>query len=122
MAHFALVDENNIVQDVLVIPDEQEHRGQEFLANDLGLGGRWLQTSYNTSQGKHLTGKTPLRGNFAGIGYEYSEKLDAFISPKPFDSWILDTEKYGYFAPVEYPTDGKNYRWDEETTSWIPAE
>ena len=73
MAHFAEIDDTNTVIRVLVVPDEQEHRGQEFLANDLGLGGTWLQTSYNNN----------IRGVYAGIGYTYDPDLDIFIAPPP---------------------------------------
>ena len=83
MAHFAEIDHANKVVRVLVVPDEQQHRGQEFLSDDLGLGGTWLQTSYNTSGGVHLAGGTPLRKNYAGIGYTYDPARDAFIGPCP---------------------------------------
>lgn len=73
MAHFAEIDENNIVTQVLVVGDDQEHRGQDFLANELGLGGTWVQTSYNAR----------IRKNYAGIGYTYDAGRDAFIAPKP---------------------------------------
>ena len=73
MAHFAEIDENNIVTRVLVVGDDQEHRGQEFLANDLGLGGFWIQTSYNAR----------IRKNYAGLGYQFDPIRDAFIPPKP---------------------------------------
>jgi hypothetical protein len=73
MAHFAEIDESNIVTRVLVVPDEQEHRGQEFLANDLGLGGFWIQTSYNAR----------IRKNYAGVGYTFDPVRDAFIPPQP---------------------------------------
>lgn len=73
MAHFAEVDSNNIVTRVLVVPDEQEHRGQDFLANELGLGGTWVQTSYNGR----------IRKNYAGISYSYDAARDAFIAPRP---------------------------------------
>jgi hypothetical protein len=118
MAHFAEVDENNIVLRVLVVDDLHESNGQEFLANTLGLGGTWLKTSYNTSAGVHANGGTPFRKNYAGIGYSYDEALDAFIAPKPYPSWILDEETCTYKAPVAYPTDGDMYTWNEETTSW----
>lgn len=108
MAHFAEIDENNIVKQVLVVPDQQEHRGQEYLADDLGLGGRWIQTSYNGS----------IRKRFAGIGMTYDEFRDAFIQPKPFESWFLDELSCSWKAPVEKPTDGKRYIWNEETLSW----
>jgi hypothetical protein len=83
MSHFAQIDNNNIVLQVLVIPDFQEHRGQEYLANDLNLGGVWIQTSYNNR----------IRKNYAGIGYKYDEELDAFIPPKPeIGEWNLNEE------------------------------
>lgn len=82
MAHFAELDDNNIVLRVLVVPDEQEHRGQEFLADDLNLGGRWLQTSYNHR----------IRKNYAGVGYTYDSDRDAFIPPKPGDEFTFDEE------------------------------
>jgi len=82
MAHFAQIDNNNIVLQVLVIPDFQEHRGQEYLANDLNLGGIWKQTSYNNR----------IRKNYAGIGFTYDEIRDAFIPPKPGDNYILNED------------------------------
>jgi hypothetical protein len=119
MAHFSQIDENNYVIQVLVVPDEQEHRGEEFLSVELGLGGRWIQTSYNTHQGQHAYGGTPFRKNFGGIGYQYREDLDAFITPKPYPSWnILNEETGAYQSPIPYPGDGL-YDWDEETLSWV---
>jgi hypothetical protein len=127
MAHFAEIDENNIVTRVLVVGDDQEHRGQEFLADDLDLGGTWLKTSYNTQAGVHTLGGTPFRKNYAGIGYSYDETLDAFIPPKPYASWLLNEETCNWNAPVEMPVEeGKFFVWDEDTTSWVefvpPAE
>lgn len=91
MAHFAEVDSNNIVTRVLVVPDEQEHRGQDFLANDLGLGGTWVQTSYNAR----------IRFNYAGIGYSYDPVRDAFIAPKPecHESVVFDEETCTWSCP-----------------------
>jgi hypothetical protein len=108
MAHFAEVDENNIVTQVLVVPDEQEHRGQEFLADDLSLGGKWIQTSYSNKIRKH----------YAGIGYSYDEVADVFIAPQPFPSWTLDSN-HDWQAPVPYPTDELMYNWDEEAQDWV---
>jgi hypothetical protein len=127
MAHFAEIDENNIVTRVLVVGDDQEDRGQEFLADDLGLGGTWKKTSYNTQGGVHANGGTPFRKNYAGIGYSYDETLDAFIPPKPYASWLLNEETCNWNAPVEMPVEeGKFFTWDEDTTSWVeivlPAE
>lgn len=120
MAHFAEIDENNIVTRVLVVGDDQEDRGQEFLADDLGLGGTWKKTSYNTQGGVHTLGGTPFRKNYAGIGYSYDEERDAFIPPKPFASWILNEETCNWNAPIEMPVEeGKLFTWDEETTSWV---
>lgn len=90
MAHFAQIDENNIVINVLVVPNDQQHRGQEFLADDLGLGGRWIQTSYNTRHGQHTEGGTPLRMNYAGLGYTYDETRDAFIPPNPGEGFTFN--------------------------------
>lgn len=118
MAHFAEVDGNNIVLRVLVVDDSQESNGQEFLATTLGLGGTWIKTSYNTSAGVHTKGGTPLRKNYAGIGYTYDSGRDAFIAPKPYPSWILNEESCVYEAPVAMPTDGGMYTWNETTTSW----
>lgn len=109
MAHFAEVDDNNIVLRVIVVPDQQEHRGQEFLADDLGLGGRWIQTSYNGN----------IRKKYAGVGDTFDEERNAFISPQPFPSWTLDEESVVWMAPVLKPQDGKMYYWDEQSISWI---
>lgn len=106
MAHFAKI-ENKVVAQVIVIDDEYEANGQEFI-NSLNIEGVWIQTSYS--------GK--IRKNFAGIGYSYNEALDAFIPPKPFDSWILNEETCTWNAPVEKPFNEPCY-WDEETLSWI---
>jgi hypothetical protein len=91
LAHFAEIDSNNIVTRVLVVPDEQEHRGQDFLANDLGLGGIWYQTSYNNR----------IRKNYAGISYSYDPVRDAFIAPKPecHESVVFDEETCTWSCP-----------------------
>lgn len=108
MAHFAEIDSNGVVLRVLVVPDEQESRGQAFLADDLGLGGTWIQTSYNAR----------IRKNYAGIGMLYDSERDAFIAPQPYESWILNEETCHWESPVPYPTDGLMYAWDEATTDW----
>lgn len=113
MSHFAQIDENNIVTQVIVI--EQD-------VVDTGLFGdpnSWIQTSYNTHGGTHLLGGTPLRKNYAGIGYTYDNTRDAFIPPKPFNSWTLNETTCLWEAPTPMPTDGKIYTWDEATTSWV---
>ena len=90
MAHYALIDEEtNLVTNVLVVPAEFEDNGEEYL-NSIGFEGRWLKTSYNTQAGEHAFGGTPLRKNYAGIGYLYSAELDAFIPPKPILECYLD--------------------------------
>jgi hypothetical protein len=112
MAHFAQLDENKIVTKVLVI--EQD-------VIDTGLFGEpssFVQTSYNTHGGVHILGGTPLRKNYAGTGYTYDSVRDAFIPPKPYNSWTLVEDTCLWTAPVAMPTDGKVYSWDEETLSW----
>ena len=92
MAHFAEIDQDNKVVRVFVVSDEQEHRGQEFLADDLNLGGTWLKTSYNTRRGVHVNGGQAFRKNYAGIGYTYDVGRDAFIPPQPDLTWTLNEE------------------------------
>ena len=122
MAHFAEIDNTNTVTRVLTVPDAQQERGQDFLAIDLALGGTWVQTSYNTRAGEHMFGGTPLRKNYAGIGYIYDQARDAFIPPKPFASWVLNEATCLWDAPVPYPTDGEAYYWDEDTLTWVAVE
>lgn len=110
MAHFAQLDENDIVLQVLVVPNDQEHRGQEFLADDLGLGGTWVQTSYNGN----------MRKNYAGIGMKFDRVRDAFIPQQPYPSWILNEETCLWDAPTPMPVEeGKRFTWDEDTASWV---
>ena len=110
MAHFAEINENGIVLQVLVVPDAQENRGQEFLADDLQLGGTWVQTSYNAR----------IRKNYAGIGMLYDAERDAFIAPQPFNSWVLDEETCQWQAPTPCPDsiDGEFWLWNEEKLEW----
>ena len=108
MAHFAQLDNNNIVLQVIVVPHEHEANGEEWCANH--SGGRWKQTSY--------TGK--IRKNYAGIGYTYDEQRDAFIAPKPFPSWVLNETTCTWVAPNIQPTDGYEYRWSELVMKWLP--
>ena len=122
MAHFAEIDAEGTVLRVLVVADAQEDRGQEFLADDLGLGGTWKKTSYNTVGGVHSNGGTPYRKNYAGIGFKYDNALDAFIPPKPYASWDLNEDTCLWEAPTPMPTDDKMYAWDEDTTSWKEVE
>ena len=111
MAHFAKV-ENGIVTQVIVIDQETLNLGH------WGDPAGWVQTSYNTHGGVHTLGGTPLRKNYAGIGFSYNSEKDAFIPPKPYPSWILDEETCLWNPPTPMPTDGKIYNWDEATTSW----
>jgi len=116
MAHFAELDENNIVLQVIVGVDEPldgETIYQEF------SGKVWKRTSYNTYGGIHLLGGTPFRKNYAGIGYIYDAQRDAFIPPKPYPSWTLVEDTCQWTPPVAMPTDGNMYDWDESTTSWV---
>lgn len=120
MAHFAQIDENNIVTNVVVVDDSQEHRGHEFLSNDLGFGGRWERTSYNTFGNQHRLGGQPFRKNFACIGYKYDEARDAFIPPQPYPSWTLDEETCLWQAPKPFPTDeSKIWKWDESILDYV---
>ena len=118
MANFAKLDDQNIVIDVnavanAVIDDlpfpESEPVGVAFLTDWSGGYTNWKQTSYNGN----------FRKNLAGIGYTYDSTLDAFIAPKPYPSWLLNTNTCQWQAPVPYPTDGKIYYWNEETQSWV---
>lgn len=109
MAHFAEIDANNIVVRVLVVSDNQEHRGHDFLANDLGLGGTWIQTSYNNR----------IRKTFAGIGMIYHPDGDVFTPPQPFPSWTLDSN-YDWQPPIAKPA-GANFQWDEERQGWFTS-
>jgi hypothetical protein len=106
MAHFAQIDDNGYVLRVLVVDNSQEHRGQEFLANDLGFGGTWIQTSYNFN----------FRKQYAGIGFKYNSEADVFISHQPYPSWSLD-ENYDWQAPKPKPLEGE-WNWNEDNQEW----
>lgn len=111
MAHYAKVN-NGIVEQVIVAE-------ADFFNTFIDTSpGTWIQTSYNTNGNQHPNG-TPLRGNFAGIGYTYDATNDVFYAPKPYASWILNESTWLWEAPIAMPTDGKKYRWDEATTNWI---
>lgn len=125
MAHFALLDENNIVTFVTVGRDEDDGKEAELSAR---TGQVYRQTSYNTRGGVYYTPNTntpdpdqskAFRKNYAGIGYEYNEFIDGFVPPKPYPSWALNETTGLWDPPVPYPTDGKNYTWDEATQSWV---
>jgi hypothetical protein len=110
MGHFAKVLDGKVVQVIVAEP--------EFFNTFIDTSpGTWLQTSYNTYGNKHPN-NTPLRGNFAGIGYTYDQANDVFYAPKPYPSWVLDQSTWLWNAPKPYPNDGKQYDWDEATLSW----
>ena len=111
MSHFAKVVDGKVTQ---VIVAEKEFF-DTFVDNSPGA---WIQTSYNTIGNKHTAGGTPLRGNYAGVGYTYDAVRDAFIPPRPFASWILNDDTCLWEAPVAMPTDGKPYVWNEATGAW----
>jgi hypothetical protein len=120
MAHFAKLDENNVVTQVIVVGNrdtsdangvEKEHIGAAFC--ERLLGGTWKQTSYNGT----------MRKRYAGIGFTYNEDLDAFVPPKPYASWVLNNTTADWEAPVPMPTEeGKSYSWNESTGSWDEVE
>ena len=118
MAHFAKLDQDNIVitintvhnNELLIDGVENEQKGIDFLNNFFNTNDNWKQTSYNTQGGVHRLDGTPFRKNYAGIGYTYDEDRDAFIAPKRYPSWILNED------------DGKEYQWNEETTNWSLVE
>jgi len=124
MAHYAFLDENNIVQKVLVgldennlseLPEEFENF-EEYYSTIIGM--KCKRTSYNTSENQHLLGGTAYRGNFAGVGFTYDEVNDVFVQPKPYDSWIINESNWTWEAPVAFPNDDNGYNWNEETQSW----
>ena len=127
MAHWAEIDENNVVVQV-VVGDNTDPAGDEgysWLIDN--LGGTWLKTSFNTYGGVHLAGGEPLRYNFAGVDSTYDAKNDAFIAPQPFPSWKLNKSTFLWESPIPMPTatDDKTYSWNEETKTWdehIPVE
>jgi len=118
MAHFAEIDSNNVVLRVIVVAnkDTADANGNEVESIGVAfcqrlLGGNWVQTSYHGN----------IRKNYAGIGYTYDAAIDAFVPPQPYPSWVLNTNTAQWEAPVPYPTDGKDYTWDEATQSWVEA-
>ena len=121
MAHYAFLDANNIVTEVIVGKDEGDDGvGWEQNYGDF-RGQVCKRTSYNTHGGVHSGGGTPFRKNYAGIGYSYDAQRDAFIPPQPFDSWLLDDDSCLWQPPIPMPDDGQLYQWDEASTSWVSA-
>jgi len=126
MSHFAKLDKNNLVIFVTVGRQEDDGLEEELTA---GTGDVYKQTSYNTSGGVHYTDGEPsadqtkaLRFNYAGLGHTYDADRDAFIPPTPYPSWVLDEATCLWVAPIDYPADGGQYVWDEETTDWIEVQ
>ena len=119
MAHYAFIDENNIVKEVIVGNDESNIQDlpedftswEEFYQDFKGLTCK--RTSFNTKHNTHSADKNAFRGNYAGIGYTYDSINDVFISPKPHESWTLNTNTWSWEAPIDYPTDDNIYIWDE---------
>jgi len=131
MAHFAQIDSNNIVTQVIVVADADTADAQGNHLESIGIafcqrliGGNWKQTSYNTQGGTHNNGGTPLRGNYAGIGYTYDPVNDVFYAPQPYPSWTISGPTWTWTCPVPYPTDvgteeaPKMYTWNENTKVW----
>ena len=115
MGHYAKVVDGKVTQVIVAEP--------EFFDTFVdSSAGNWIQTSYNTYGGQHKLGGTPLRYNFAGIGFNYDAEADAFYQDSPYPSWVLNTSTYLWQAPVAYPTDGQVYDWNEETQSWDAIE
>ena len=115
MSHFAKVVDGKVTQVIVAEPD--------FFNTFVDTSpGEWIQTSYNTHGNQHTQGGTPLRGNYAGIGYTYDRTNDVFYPPKPFASWILNESTWLWEAPVAMPDDDKKYEWDEATISWKEIE
>ena len=119
MAHYAKLDENNVVTQVIVVDNKDTADANGVEKESIGVafcerlfGGTWKQTSYNGN----------FRKNYAGIGYTYNADLDAFVPPKPFASWVLNEETAQWNAPVPMPDDGNRYQWDEDTVSWKEVE
>jgi hypothetical protein len=134
MANFAEINSDNIVVAVYVVNDdilnvnrvEVSKKGEDFMKSVLGDNKKFVQTSYNTKGGVHYSPNgipsgipnKALRKNYAGIGYTYDQQLDAFIPPKPFPSWVLDSKSCLWEAPVKAPSNG-DYRWDEQSQKWV---
>ena len=113
MSHFAQINDSNKVIDVVVAEQDFINTGA------LGDPSRWIQTSYNTQGGVHKLGGTPLRGNYAGIGYTYDRTHDVFYPPQPFPSWTISAPTWTWTAPTPMPTTGGPYTWNESTKSWV---
>ena len=122
MGHYAFINSENIVVEVITGRDENEVvdgiSDWESYYSTKRDGLRAIRTSYNTVGGEHQLGGTPFRKNYAGKGFAYDEGRDAFVPPKPFESWVLNEETCLWKAPLPYPDGGGEYTWNEETGSW----
>ena len=118
MAHYAFLNMQNIVTEVIVGKEETDGPKNWEIHYSNMREQVCKRTSYNTIGGVHINGGTPFRKNYAGIGYTYDETRDAFIPPKPFDSWTLNETSCLWESPVAYPTDGERYEWNEEQQQW----
>ena len=121
MAHFAKLGVGNKVVSVEVVSNDiatTEQAGVDFLNTLYKTNDIWKQTSYNTFGGVHQLGGTPFRKNYAGIDYKYDQTRDAFIPPRPFNSWTLNEETCLWDCPVAHPDDGERYRWNEDNQAW----
>jgi hypothetical protein len=127
MAHYAFLDENNIVTEIIVGIDEGVDNIDWEQHYENFRGQVCKRTSYNTVKNTHVFGGTPFRGNYAGIGYTYDEQMDAFIPPKPHESWLLNKETFTWISPIPQPDDGNIYYWNEEeyrniNNGWVLVE
>lgn len=126
MSHFAELDSNNYVINVIFVKDEdfrkyienEETEGIKYLQNIFGLHKRWVQTSYNTLMNQHRFDGIPLRGKYAEIGDKYDENKNLFIPPKPYNSWIFDETTCSWVSPIPKPKDENWYFWNEENLKW----
>jgi len=131
MAHFAKINDSNIVTEVVGVHNDtatSESAGVAFLNDLYGTSDNWKQTSYNTYGNEHKLGGTAFRKNYAGIGFTYDASNDAFIEPKPYNSWTLNSSTYIWEAPITYPDNDKGYYWNEtlyqsdNTKGWVLVE
>jgi hypothetical protein len=121
MAHYAVLDANNIVTQVFVGRDEDDliegvTNWEDYYAPE---GFTVKRTSYNTVAGQHLDGGEPFRGTYAGVGFHYDKELDIFYPPQPHPSWALNARTASWVAPIPYPEDGGVYEWDESEGDWV---
>jgi hypothetical protein len=121
MGHYAFINDQNIVTEVITGKDESDKTEPDWEVHyaQFRTGMICRRTSYNTQAGTHLSGGAPYRKNYAGIGFTWDEQRDAFIPPKLFASWTLNEATCQWEAPIAYPTDGKQYTWEESTVSWV---